>query len=163
MISNKPVSHPIRTALSVWFPDAVWTRTKMKLPASTESPIPTKAKSSRRLYQGHRKASWKIYISTLLDSCPPSAEAWFTGEDGMPILVSLRPDSLLSMNKQDLKPPFFSTPWSSLQQPVDVKFHTASGSVQLGNSSGNNAPCSLNVHQSRNSNKPPFLSSPLLR
>jgi hypothetical protein len=33
----------------------------------------------------------------------------------------------------------------------------------LGNSSGNNAPSSLNVHQSRNSNKPPFLSSPSLR
>jgi hypothetical protein len=75
----------------------------------------------------------------------------------------MRPDSQLSTNKQDLKPLFFSMPWSSLQQPVDVTFHAASGSVQLGNSSGNNAPSSLNVHQSRNSNKPPFLSSPSLR
>jgi hypothetical protein len=102
-----------------------------------------------------------LYPNTLGLVPALSAEALFTGEDG--ILVSMRPDSQFSTNKQDLKPPFFSTPWSSLQQPVDVKFHAASGSVQLGNSSGNNTPCSLNVHQSRNSNKPPFLSSPLLR
>jgi hypothetical protein len=68
----------------------------------------------------------------------------------------MRPDSQLSTNKQDLKPLFFSMPWSSLQQPVDVRFHAASGSGQLGNSSGNNAPSSLNVHQSRNSNKLPY-------
>ncbi|KAK4002632.1 hypothetical protein OUZ56_004444 [Daphnia magna] len=44
-------------------------------------------------------------------------------------------------------PPYFPPPFPP-QQQVGVEFHPSSGSVQLGNSSGNNDPYSLNVHQS---------------
>ncbi|XP_045024384.1 transcription factor AP-2-epsilon isoform X1 [Daphnia magna] len=45
------------------------------------------------------------------------------------------------------EPPYFPPPFPP-QQQVGVEFHPSSGSVQLGNSSGNNDPYSLNVHQS---------------
>ncbi|XP_046442772.1 transcription factor AP-2-beta-like isoform X5 [Daphnia pulex] len=46
-----------------------------------------------------------------------------------------------------MEPPYFPPPFPP-QQQVGVEFHPSSGSVQLGNSSGNNDPYSLNVHQS---------------
>lgn len=52
-----------------------------------------------------------------------------------------------SISVHFVQPPYFPPPFPP-QQQVGVEFHPSSGSVQLGNSSGNNDPYSLNVHQS---------------